>query len=453
MSAIRAACEICKLTLLSCLFAGPASFAAEILKLDFSPPPLERFGKELDAIRQKNGIAKPKLDAGSLLALSFSRDYARPGDRWLEGKLQLNPATPKNARLEVELFALGAREPVAKTAAVPARNEGTLLIDLRSVNLSQARVVATLAADGKRLGVAEAFVSARAAEGALQVGQRIPIRLDVPKGASDAEAVPVTFGVPFAAGALWDASWLRLVNAAGRELPHQKEVTALWAKEGAIKWVRFDTLVVPKEGCFVEVAATKPAASSTSIVRVTEQGGKIFVDTGAASYVLGKGASPVEEIRVGAGRVATGTGTRGLYVVDQNGRVASASAEGETMIVEARGPVAACVRFEGDYRTADGTRLARHITRLEFFAGQAAARVQHTLVLCEDSNKVWFNDIGWELAVEPGADESAFFATAREDFAKSVAVPLDASAPTAWLVQDRHFHFAHDTNHFVVATP
>ena len=63
---------------------------------------------------------------------------------------------------------------------------------------------------------------------------------------------PVTLGVPFPAGALWDADRVRVVNQAGESLPHQKEVTGLWAPDGSVKWMRFDALVAPQDGCFVE---------------------------------------------------------------------------------------------------------------------------------------------------------------------------------------------------------
>ena len=103
--------------------------------------------------------------------------------------------------------------------------------------------------------------------------------------------------------------------------------------------------------------------------------------------------------------------------------MASASADDETLTVEARGPIAACVRLEGFYRTEDGVPLARHITRVEAFSGQAAANVTHTLVVSNDTNEVWFREIGWEFAVEAGwpkgstrnayADEAVGAAAAR----------------------------------------
>ena len=44
-------------------------------------------------------------------------------------------------------------------------------------------------------------------------------------------------------------------------------------------------------------------------------------------------------------------------------------------------------------------------------------RVTHTLVLTEDTNKVWFKDLGWELAVEPGAVDVIFRDVKKSDWA------------------------------------
>ncbi|MBM4085576.1 MAG: hypothetical protein FJ272_12360, partial [Planctomycetes bacterium] len=120
------------------------------------------------------------------------------------------------------------------------------------------------------------------------------------------------------------------------------------------------------------------------------------------------------------------------------------------MEIEARGPVTACVRFEGPYMIAKGGQIARHITRVEVFAGQAFAKVTHTLVLTEDTNKFWLKDIGWQFAFEPGADV-AVFGVSRSDWQKSIEVPLRQEMPTAYMLQDQHYYFAHGTNHFQVA--
>ncbi|MBC8230213.1 hypothetical protein H8E77_11755 [bacterium] len=123
----------------------------------------------------------------------------------------------------------------------------------------------------------------------------------------------------------------------------------------------------PKYGCFVEVAAPNESKPRKSVHVVAEYG-KVVIDTGEARYVLSEDLSPIESVWLGDNLVATSAQTRGLYVIDQNGQLASASADNATMKVEADGPVAACVRCEGFYRTAEGKQLARHITRFVFIA-------------------------------------------------------------------------------------
>jgi hypothetical protein len=241
------------------------------------------------------------------------------------------------------------------------------------------------------------------------------------------------------------------VDARGRRIPAQKEVTGRWSVEKTIQWVRFDALLASDGQYSVEIG--QPDAEPSPGVRLTlvEQNGRVTVDTGAAQYVLGRGISPIQEIRTRENLLATSAGTRGLYVVDQQGRLGSASSSGETLAIEAFGPIASCVRFEGDYRTEDGDVLARHITRVENWAGQPFARITHTLVLTQDTNKIWFKEVGWEFGVDPGGDPMALFATERGKQDSVLQKPLDDAQPAIYMLQDEHYRFAHGKNHFRVA--
>ncbi|MDQ3621569.1 MAG: hypothetical protein M3463_03645 [Verrucomicrobiota bacterium] len=205
--------------------AAPALVAAEILRLDFSPSPIARFEQDLEKYRLKNGLAARSVAASAPIALTFDRNSARPGERWLEGQLVLRDAPLSSAQIEVELFALGARTPVAKTSAPAQHARGTVAIDLRTANLSEARLVASLVSQDQRLAVAEAFVSAKSPDKVLENGTRIPILLDVPAGANSADRAVVTFGVPFAAGTLWDVNRLRLVDSQGRVFSSLSAIT------------------------------------------------------------------------------------------------------------------------------------------------------------------------------------------------------------------------------------
>jgi hypothetical protein len=159
-----------------------------------------------------------------------------------------------------------------------------------------------------------------------------------------------------------------------------------------------------------------------------------------AHYLLAPGASPIREISRDRQVVATAAGTRGLFVVDQRGRVASAAADTE-MRVESAGPLSASVRFEGFYRTAGGEPLARHITRVEFYANRASAHVTHTLVLTRNTNDTWFREVGWELALRQPAAEAIFAGSPYHAWQQTTVVPLGGAQPAASAFQRDHIQF------------
>ena len=324
---------------------------------------------------------------GRSLGIRVDRPYARPGERWIEIDCSVTPVRQPlgKAEVTVKVSEIAGAKPVHTFSSRPERNHARLGVDLRTLGLSMAEVSVEVLEGGERTGASSFILEARPPVSPLTPADRVPIDVDVPEGTGAPASLPITFCVPFPAGSLWELSRARVVDRAGQALPHQKELLGRWAPGGSIKWVRFDALVKPEVGCFDEVQEASPAPPGTPL-KVSQENGKVTVDTGASRYVLAPGPSPVEEVWMDGRLVATAKDTRGLYVIDQQGRLAAASAAEETVEVEARGPVAACVRFEGWYASADGIRLARHITRVECHAGQPDAVVTHTLVLTEDTN-------------------------------------------------------------------
>jgi hypothetical protein len=485
---------------------GTVAFPGEPLRFDWSRA--GRLGSKDGGVPASKDAGQPTAD-GESLSVAIPRSTARPGDRWIEAELTLRPRKEplSGLRVAVSLFALGADRPAATLSATPpaeqskaagpqpmratarlsidaesqptaiqqckaagpqpmratarlsidAESQPTairqckLLADLRTLRLKTARLRVELLAGDRRLAVWEALVTAQDPATPLAPGTRIPVTVDTPPGVA-VRNYPVTFGVPFPAGVLWDVAALRLVNGDGREVPAQTEVTGRCAPDGAIRWVRCDALVTSGEKYFVEVGGPAATRPPTPALTLASAGGKITLDTGAARYVLGTGRSPIQEVWMNGSRVAwAGAPTsRGLYAVDQKGRVGYASADGEKVDIERAGPIAACVRFEGFYTTAEGVNLARHITRVEAFAGQPFARVTHTLVLTNNTNEVWFKEIGWELAASPGERPQAVFGTSREDFNKAQTLPVPTGA-ALWMLQDQHYRFGAGKSHFVVS--
>ncbi|MBI3945198.1 MAG: hypothetical protein HY321_04715 [Armatimonadetes bacterium] len=408
------------------LLAAPAAPApgAGALEFDFSLPAA--------TIAEHLATAWPEK-AGALAMVD--RSHVRPGERWAEMLIDLGAFgdDPSAYRLRAVLSGFLDGNKAAEMEVTPSGRRGILRADLRAAGLDRALLRLELR-QGKRVVAAEqAVYTAGRPEGAWPEAG-VPVTLDFPDGAAG-RPWPVSFGVPVPAGAVWDKRQLSLVDGAGRPVPAQREVAARWAPDGAIQWVRFEALAAPWQKMAVVRSAAAVAPKPAQPVRVSRQGADVVVESTGARYVMGPGHSPIAEVYRDGRLLATAQGARGLYVVDQQGRLARAAPD-DKPVIEAEGPVAASVRFEGFYRTEEGEELARHVTRVEVTAGRPEARVTHTLVLTRDSNEVWFREIGWELAVSPGAAPRALFPSGRASSEVLPPIPLAGAGASARVFQE-----------------
>lgn len=423
---------------------------------DLSLSGVETVARKKEVEKNEPKGAKNLLISGDGLKIDMERSTLRPGERWLELSFELNPKIPLPQTLvKAELCKLDERKPLATNSARPTRDRGRLFVDMRSDELKHAELKLQLLENDNVKSAATILLSAESCQNPLPDDLKIPITLDLPEGVDQVKTWPVTFGVPFGAGQLWRSDKLRLVNEDGEAIPCQKEVTGRWGREGSIKWLRFDALVdVPPETIHVTLGGDNSKRNQETHPKVTltetndSDGARISVDAGKAIYALCGENSPISEIKMDGEVVATTKQAKGLYVIDQKGRLASARRD--TVEIEAKGPIATCVRFEGKYITADGEELARHITRVECFADNAFANVTHTLILSRDSNEVWFKEIGWEFKTPAGSNTKAVFATSATDFRKVSELKLDANRQAVFMMQDEHFRFARGDNHFYV---
>ncbi|MCK5844323.1 MAG: hypothetical protein KAG97_06420, partial [Victivallales bacterium] len=361
---------------------------------------------------------------GTSLGCAFDRSFARKGERWIEINLSLKPSVSlEKTKLMATIYRIGESKPLDSAIVVPKRDSCTLFIDPRAKQLSKARLEIKFIENEIQTGSAEILLRAESAS-RITAGTKIPIIIDFPDDDAKTANQPVTFGVPFKRGELWNVKRLVLTDANNNFVPCQTEITGLWDMDGAIQWVRFDALVAPGKKYFVSVGDPVISVAPHKRVRAEKNGDAMILDTGVAKYTIGKGASPIREIWRGDKLIATSKGTKGLYVIDQKGRVATADSAEMTIKVESAGPVAASIRCEGFYKTSDGVPLARHITRIECFAGKPFAKITHTLILTSDTNKVWFKDIGWEFDVAAGADPKALFNIDYKNSGKIESVPM-----------------------------
>ena len=262
--------------------------------------------------------------------------------------------------------------------------------------------------------------------------------LDVPLSVRDNARVkragwPVTSGVPFRPGTVKDVAALRVLDAAGKEVPAQFDpFVKWWSRDGSAKWLLVDFLAdVPAGGESKYWLVMKPgpgarAARAASPLRVTETDSAVEVVTGPMKVIISKERGTLIESAWldldGDGRFADrervirpdpyngsvvtsaeqeiATGALGDFNMWGSGGRMNLKATGEKLIrhrytsglgrpasvtVETRGPVRATVRIEGVHhagKEGDGIRkegFYEYSVWLSFYAGSSLVKVLHSV--------------------------------------------------------------------------
>ena len=184
---------------------------------------------------------------------------------------------------------------------------------------------------------------------------------------------PVRVGVPFQRGLVFDAGELVALDENSRMIPHQCRVLALWP-DGSVKWVLVDMLISAKANEQVVITlqrqtlvANAARVHNTPALAISEEGGRIVVDTGAGQFSVARDASgPLQSVRLKSRDLLATTGS------DTRLRTADGveySPVVDCMRLEDRGPVRASILVEGAF-ARDGRRIpVLFKSRLVFCAG------------------------------------------------------------------------------------
>jgi hypothetical protein len=163
----------------------------------------------------------------------------------------------------------------------------------------------------------------------------------------------------------------------------------------------------------------------------------IVIETGAARFELPKKGPLLGRVTAGQTVVAPG-GLACLLVTDQRGRTGD-ELQSAAPAVEYQGQQFAVVRREGLLRTAAGETLGRYVVRLEFMAGRAAVKMQHSFIVTEDTTKTQFGGLAVRVATVRGDRHATFAADAllEEDL---------RPGETAYLAQTDYWHHGQKTS-------
>lgn len=256
-------------------------------------------------------------------------------------------------------------------------------------------------------------------------------------------SAPVTFGVPFAEGALERGRPVLVTELDGTPLPTQARCLATWRKDlRHVKWLLLDFAADLDESgerelrLVTDSRAASPAPAEP--VRLERRGGLIEVSTGPMALQLRSSFEPWVRpddpglfgrclVRAGNGAALEWHDLSGggpgivLSLKDQRGRRYSSFPHGPAPVVEIeeQGPLRACVKVTGHHSMERGPRMCPYVLRLHFFAGRADIRIRHTFVFDQDPREVSLAAVGVELPLDLGQGLRAAVGGSRQPHAAS----------------------------------
>ncbi len=277
--------------------------------------------------------------------------------------------------------------------------------------------------------------------------ERIPLVIDWPVKAD--VAFPVYCGLSFPKGEIQDARQISVVNAAGQAVAVEIEPLAKWTPDGSLKWAGLHFLAKRGEAYFAVPTQASPAALKSG-VSVSDGADAILIDTGAATFELPKQGALLGQVKIGPSVVAPGGGAC-LTVTDQMGRVAD-ELKSDSPKIEYQGGNFVVVRREGYLKAANDETLAKYVVRLEFLAGSATVKMQHSFIVTEDTNQTQFADIAVRVPVAQAAQRQVMF-DADDGADDAPLVDTLAASESAYMVQSDYWHHGQKSSRREVKLP
>ncbi|MCE9608563.1 MAG: hypothetical protein K8U03_27065 [Planctomycetia bacterium] len=280
--------------------------------------------------------------------------------------------------------------------------------------------------------------------GAAAAATRIELVVDEATHARTV-AWPVTTGVPFPLRALTDERRCRLVDDTGAEQPLQAKAAATWdAARSSIRWLTIDFIARPGRKYALEFGPDVRRKEFPPVIGIVDRD-DVVVATGALEVEFSRqGPAVLGSVRFdldGDGkigpseRIASGPTAGDHKFVDQNNHASTGTRDGadRQVVVEATGPVRACVRVDGWYTGSGGRRIVAYRTRYHLFAGLSLMKAIDEFRIVGSTRDVQFHEIALPLALDLAGDKRTV-ATAEGVFGKPPTYEVSA-------VQETYRHY------------
>ncbi|MCY2966785.1 MAG: hypothetical protein NT069_24675 [Planctomycetota bacterium] len=202
---------------------------------------------------------------------------------------------------------------------------------------------------------------------------------------------PVTSGVPFGQGVLWDGDSTALFAANGDQLPLQTEVLSRWA-DGSVRWLLLDFAVDlrphEKQLLTLRHGSSVRRAPVADGVRVVSSEDSVVLRTGPMQSILSlKHFRLLDDVRLDRNQDGefsedervTSSSNAGIMLRTPDGETFTADQATAQATVEQDGPLRACVRWEGQHASHQGT-MFRYVLRIHAFRGQPFLKMHYTFI-------------------------------------------------------------------------
>ena len=228
-------------------------------------------------------------------------------------------------------------------------------------------------------------------------GAPLEVKLTVEESAGVArEAEPVSGGVPLPHGLVKDAAQVKLLDAAGKEVPAQFSAINRWGDDGSIMWLLVQSsATVPAKGTTTFILVPGPAAAARNLLKVNDGPDAVTIDTGKAKFVVSKRRFNLIDAAWldanGDGKysddeqvvVSDPRGGSVLTLAADGGVYSSAAGAPKDVVIEETGPERATVLVRGLHLPESGKGtlpyLYGYVVRIRAYAGQPYIRVSYTL--------------------------------------------------------------------------
>lgn len=231
---------------------------------------------------------------------------------------------------------------------------------------------------------------------------------------------PVTLGVPFPKGLLYQASRLRLGDPRSSALPLQVQPLAHWS-DGSLKWILLDFQVSVGAHETRELSLTWPeqaeAPKAKELVEATELADHFHIHTGACSFAVPKDIlSPLSSAWADEGQEILDPALTRTVLLDIEGMPHRPFIQ--RAIIETEGTLRTTLYLEGFFKSQEFKPFANFSTRLTFYAGKPTVKIDFTVVNPKaarhpgglwdlgDPGSVLFKDLALHFGLSGGPDLS-----------------------------------------------